>query len=145
MRKANPGVDRDTAGRIDLAVEGLEGELVAFLQKIVRIPTENPPGENYPECTRAIGEALEEAGCEVRTVKPPAERLAELAPHGGGHRLFEEATAQAGGGGPQTRASLRSSSSRLPSNQPFSRSNCCFVSEAEPESTSTWLRQAYQR
>jgi hypothetical protein len=32
------------------AVDSLGGERVEFLREIVRIPTENPPGRNYPEC-----------------------------------------------------------------------------------------------
>ena len=53
-----------------------------FLQEIVRIPTENPPGRNYPECARAIGRKMEEAGLDVQYVEVPGELLPVLAPHG---------------------------------------------------------------
>ncbi len=74
----------ELAGRIDRAVEELEGELIAFLQRIVRIPTENPPGHGYPECAQAIAAAMREAGCAVETVEVPPPLLPELAPHSKG-------------------------------------------------------------
>ena len=67
---------------IDDAIESLEEELVAFAQEIVGIPTENPPGENYPQCAQAIGNMMEKIGCEVEYVHVPEELLPELAPHG---------------------------------------------------------------
>lgn len=73
-----------TAARVLRAVEELQEQLVGFLQELVRIPTENPPGRNYPECARVIGRWMEEAGCEVQYVQVPPERLAELAPQGEG-------------------------------------------------------------
>ncbi len=69
---------------IDKAVEDLEDELVEFASKIVSIKTENPPGENYPECAEAIGEMMKKIGCEIEYVNVPAELLSELAPHGNG-------------------------------------------------------------
>lgn len=67
---------------IDIAVESLEDELTAFACEIVRIRTENPPGENYPECARAIGRMMEKIGCDVEYVDVPQKLLPKLAPHG---------------------------------------------------------------
>jgi len=67
---------------INKAVEDLEDELVAFTSEIVRIKTENPPGENYPECAQAIGRMMEKIGCQVEYVNVSQELLPKLAPHG---------------------------------------------------------------
>jgi succinyl-diaminopimelate desuccinylase len=49
--------------------------MVAFLQQLVRIPTINPPGENYADCARLIGAKLQEFGYEIQYVE--AEGLPE--------------------------------------------------------------------
>ena len=67
---------------ISNTVDSLGGEMVEFLQELVRIPTENPPGRYYPECARAIGRKMEEAGLDVQYVDVPGELLPVLAPHG---------------------------------------------------------------
>jgi len=74
----------ELTARVLQAVEELEEQLVEFLRELVRIPTENPPGLHYPECARAIGRRMEDAGCAVEYVQVPRERLAELAPQGEG-------------------------------------------------------------
>src|SRR5579862_6420472 len=66
------------------AVEALEDDAIAFLQGLIRIPTVNPPGRNYPACAHYIGDLLCELGYEVAyTDLTPAE-AAELAPYGEG-------------------------------------------------------------
>jgi len=74
----------DAAALIGRAVDDLADEMVEFLREIVRIPTENPPGANYPQCASAIGRAMAEAGLDVRTVDVPPDLLLCLAPHGMG-------------------------------------------------------------
>lgn len=69
---------------IDQAVEDLRDELVAFAQEIVAIDTQNPPGNNYPECAKAIGDMMEKIGGEVEYVEVPKDQLDELAPLGEG-------------------------------------------------------------
>ena len=54
--------------RIDQAVEGLTDELVQFACTIFGIPTQNPPGNNYRECTQAIGDMMREIGMDVEYV-----------------------------------------------------------------------------
>jgi succinyl-diaminopimelate desuccinylase len=74
--------DDEAVRLISDAIDSLDGELVEFLQEIVRIPTENPPGRNYPECAKAIGRKMEKAGLDVQYVDVPDGLLPVLAPHG---------------------------------------------------------------
>jgi len=76
--------DIEAARLISDAVDSLGEELVDFLQQIVRIPTENPPGTNYPECVTAIGKKMEMAGIATQYVEVPCDLLPALAPHGEG-------------------------------------------------------------
>jgi succinyl-diaminopimelate desuccinylase len=46
-------------------VDDLADEAIAFAAELIRIPTVNPPGENYEDCARAIGAALQRADFEV--------------------------------------------------------------------------------
>ncbi len=50
-------------------VEDLAGEMIEFLQQLVRIPTVNPPGENYIDCAELIGEKLKEFGYQIKYVE----------------------------------------------------------------------------
>ena len=49
-------------------VEESMPEMVAFLQELVRIPTVNPPGENYAACAEAFGDRYRALGYEVRYI-----------------------------------------------------------------------------
>jgi succinyl-diaminopimelate desuccinylase len=51
-----------------------EADLVAFLQKLIRIRTVNPPGENYADCTALLARTLRGLGLEVRRI-PITRRL----------------------------------------------------------------------
>jgi succinyl-diaminopimelate desuccinylase len=46
----------------------MSGEMVEFLQRLIAIPTVNPPGENYAPCAELIGGSLREFGYEVEYV-----------------------------------------------------------------------------
>jgi succinyl-diaminopimelate desuccinylase len=46
-------------------------DLTAFLQKLVRWRTVNPPGENYGEITRLLADALRAAGLKTRRIRIP--------------------------------------------------------------------------
>jgi acetylornithine deacetylase/succinyl-diaminopimelate desuccinylase family protein len=50
-------------------------EMFAFLEELVSIPSENPPGRRYPECTARIRAQLERFGmpCETIEVSAPNE------------------------------------------------------------------------
>lgn len=70
--------------KIDAAVEALAPEYIAFLQDLCRIPTQNPPGNNYTEYAHFVGDKMESLGMDVTYVEVPEERLFELAPMGQG-------------------------------------------------------------
>ena len=59
-------------------IDGLADELITFLQQLVRIPTVNPPGENYADCAQLIGAKLQEFGYDIQYVT--AEGLPECTP-----------------------------------------------------------------
>jgi len=59
-------MEQDVADRID----DLGDEMIDFLRDLVRIPTVNPPGENYPDCAYFIGRKLESFGYDVEYVAP---------------------------------------------------------------------------
>src|SRR4030095_441991 len=46
-------------------------DLVQFTSELIRIPSENPPGNSYRECARLIARWLRAPGLKVRTVNPP--------------------------------------------------------------------------
>jgi succinyl-diaminopimelate desuccinylase len=50
-------------------IDELADEMVEFLKQIVRIPTTNPPGENYADCAHVIGRKLIEFGYDVNYVE----------------------------------------------------------------------------
>ncbi len=66
-----PGVmsDSDSSDRVLSAVEQGRDELVEFAAELIRIPTVNPPGENYRECAEFLGARLGEWGMDVEYVE----------------------------------------------------------------------------
>jgi succinyl-diaminopimelate desuccinylase len=48
-----------------------QADLVVFLQRIVRLNTVNPPGENYGEITALLARTLRELGMQVRRLPVP--------------------------------------------------------------------------
>jgi len=50
-------------------IEDKRAELVDLTQALIRIPTTNPPGEYYEDCTRFLGERLAARGFEVNHVR----------------------------------------------------------------------------
>ena len=59
--------------RILRQAEAARDEIAAFCGELIRVPTVNPPGENYPECAALLGERLAGAGFEVEFDDPPRE------------------------------------------------------------------------
>jgi len=51
------------------AVEDIREEMIAFLQGLTRIPTINPPGEEYVVGAQFIGQQLKQFGYEVEFIK----------------------------------------------------------------------------
>src|SRR5438034_2322796 len=60
------------------SVDDIAQEMIAFLQDLVRIPTVNPPGENYIAGAEFIGNKLKEFGYNTSYIA--AEGLAEHTP-----------------------------------------------------------------
>lgn len=52
-------------------------ELVEFVRRLVRIPTQDPPGENYPKICAVLAEELKGLGMDVETVVAPEKVLKE--------------------------------------------------------------------
>jgi len=82
----------DWRGLLKQAIEEHEGDILAFCQDLVRIPTENPPGRGYRECTDRIRLELSrlELSCEVIEAPGHADcpRRNLLAFHGEGRRTL---------------------------------------------------------
>ena len=69
-------------------------DMAALTERLVRVPTENPPGRHYRECVDLLATAISALGFEPRLVEippPPGDgerRYALLASHGGGSRTL---------------------------------------------------------
>jgi succinyl-diaminopimelate desuccinylase len=62
----------DPISRLHSAFEGIDArrdDLVALTQALIRIPTVNPPGDNYTPCAELIGERLRRRGFEVQYLR----------------------------------------------------------------------------
>ncbi|MGE0814424.1 MAG: acetylornithine deacetylase/succinyl-diaminopimelate desuccinylase family protein [Vicinamibacterales bacterium] len=62
------GVDLASVDRVLAAVDAAADEIVAFTSDLLRIPTVNPPGEEYETCARFLGERLRDFGFDVHYV-----------------------------------------------------------------------------
>ena len=65
-------------------ITGLRDEITDFTSRLIAIPTVNPPGQNYGEIVRVLGEKLSHIGIEWQEIHVPKEKLGELAPRGEG-------------------------------------------------------------
>ena len=54
---------------LDACVRSLRAEMIDFTSELVAIASENPPGNAYPECVRAISSRLRALGLPSETVK----------------------------------------------------------------------------
>jgi succinyl-diaminopimelate desuccinylase len=61
--------------RVLAAVDALRDEIVDFTAALIRIPTVNPPGDNYAECAHLLGTRLSAFGFDTEYI--PAEGRAE--------------------------------------------------------------------
>jgi hypothetical protein len=52
---------------LNACVRGFQNEMVDFTSELVGIATENPPGNAYPECVRAIASRLQALNFHVRS------------------------------------------------------------------------------
>ena len=60
---------KSNAESLQQAVKDRQQDLASLAQELVRIPTVNPPGNNYLECVRLIGERLRRSGFEVEYLR----------------------------------------------------------------------------
>ena len=59
----------DSVDRVLAELERARDELVDFTAELIRIPTVNPPGENYRQCAETIGERLRASHMDVQYVE----------------------------------------------------------------------------
>ena len=50
-------------------IDQMADEMIEWLRQLVRIPTVNPPGENYRDCAHFVGDKLNEFGYEVSFIE----------------------------------------------------------------------------
>ncbi|PCI86870.1 MAG: succinyl-diaminopimelate desuccinylase [Hyphomicrobiales bacterium] len=59
----------DVTRKIHRRIDDLKGDLVDLTVELIRIPTTNPPGENYTECAEFVGNWLKKRGFEVEYIR----------------------------------------------------------------------------
>src|SRR3954452_569520 len=108
MRRAAPAADKiprfialqyrivasTLIDRVSAEVDRAVDEIVAFTAGLVRIPTINPPGEEYDACAHFLGDDLERRGFTVEYIA--ADGLAE---HTARHPRVNVVASRRGGGG----------------------------------------------
>ncbi len=62
-------------------IESNRDALCASLQELVRIPTVNPPGDNYAEIVGLLDERCRELGMQTRIVPVPEAEAVKIVPH----------------------------------------------------------------
>ena len=77
-----------SAARIRRRLKRDRGDLVEFASELIRIPSENPPGNKYAQCAKLIARRLRELGLEVRTVNPSGGGLCVSGTFGGSGRAL---------------------------------------------------------
>jgi len=63
-------ISQTLAREVRRQVKRNTADLVQFTSELIRIPSENPPGNSYRECARLIARWLRDLGLKVRTVNP---------------------------------------------------------------------------
>lgn len=64
--------------RLLRTIDEMRDEIIELTAEFVRIPTVNPPGENYPRFTEFYSKRAEEYGLEVEVIEVPEERMMAL-------------------------------------------------------------------
>lgn len=78
-------MDRNPAfARVRRLIRGDARALVAFASELIRIPTENPPGRDYPRAAAVIAARWRSLGFATRTVNPSGSGPCVLGTHGSG-------------------------------------------------------------
>lgn len=63
------GIATDIAERLSDAVEARRDDLIALTQDLIRIPTLNPPGDNYLEICEYLARRLKKRGFDVELIR----------------------------------------------------------------------------
>lgn len=74
----------DLATRIDKQ----EHQLCRFLQQVIRVPTVNPPGENYLECVSIFEDKLKSLGMSTKMIQVPDALVSEHVPDADGRPRY---------------------------------------------------------
>jgi len=58
---------------LDACVRSMRNEMIEFTRELVAIASENPPGNAYPDCVRAIASRLGalDLPCDIVKYRPP--------------------------------------------------------------------------
>ena len=59
----------EVISKIHHRIDGLKDDLIDLTVELIRIPTTNPPGENYTECAEFVGNWLKIRGFEVEYIR----------------------------------------------------------------------------
>ncbi|WP_417308932.1 acetylornithine deacetylase/succinyl-diaminopimelate desuccinylase family protein [Devosia sp.] len=62
-------IDADTRQRLLSAIDSRRDDLIALTQDLIRIPTVNPPGQNYREICEYLGTRLKASGYAVELIR----------------------------------------------------------------------------
>ncbi|MDP2956176.1 MAG: ArgE/DapE family deacylase [Longimicrobiales bacterium] len=73
---------------VSKAIAERSGQIVAFARELIAVPTENPPGNAYPECVELLEDRLRSFGLPVELVRLSPDRVALIAGVGEGPTLF---------------------------------------------------------
>ncbi|MDE3156749.1 MAG: ArgE/DapE family deacylase [Acidobacteriota bacterium] len=79
--------------RLARRIAGERASMAELIERLIRIPTENPPGVRYHDCAALLASALEALGFASRTIEIPApdpsseKRYAVVAEYGTGARV----------------------------------------------------------
>jgi len=75
------------------------GRLLELLERVVSVPTVNPPGESYGEMAEVLQSEMEDAGYDVRVIEVPRDYLEKYIPRYADHPRYA-VIARIGSGGP---------------------------------------------
>jgi len=67
-----------TREKVLKTIDGMRDEIIGLTADFVKIPTVNPPGDDYPKFTDFYAKRARELGLEVQVVKVPKKRVDEM-------------------------------------------------------------------
>jgi acetylornithine deacetylase/succinyl-diaminopimelate desuccinylase family protein len=83
-----PAHQKQLTARIHRSLHRDRADLIAFASELIRIPSENPPGNGYTRCATVIARRLGDLGLAVRTVDPSGEGPSVVGTYGDGGRAL---------------------------------------------------------